>query len=256
MPAPVTDLPGALFTGLTAGLVALIAAIPAILGAILILVLGWIISGIVAGLVGRALRAVRVDAMADRAGVHGWLRRAQMRANVSNILAGVVKWYLRLIFILMAADAVKLTAVSTIVNQVLAFIPNLLVAAAILAVFAWLAGFVRKLVTGALQPTMPNANTIGVLAYVATFGFGLIAAATQIGVATVLIDMLFAGIVAGIALAFGLAFGLGGRDEAAQVWHQLRASTQSAHDVGEPEMRHGNGRPRVESEPEPILRRT
>src|SRR5919108_3713355 len=242
MPAPVTDLPGALFTGLTAGLVALIAAIPAILGALLILVIGWIISGIVGGLVGRALRAVRVDAMADRAGIHGWLRRAQMRANVSDILAGVTKWYLRLIFILMAADAVKLTTVSTIVNQVLGFIPNLLVAVAILAVFAWLAGFVRNLVTGGLQATMPNANTIGVLAYAATFGFGVIAAATQIGVATALIDILFAGIVAGLALAFGLAFGLGGRDEAAQVWHQLRGSTHAPHDVGEPAaMRQGNG---------------
>src|SRR5439155_869990 len=136
------------------------------------------------------------------------------------------------------------------VTQVLAFIPNLLVAAAILAVFGWLAGFVRNLVTGALQSTMPNANTIGVLAYAATFGFGLIAAATQIGVATALIDILFAGVVAGLALAFGLAFGLGGRDEAAQVWHQLRGSARP-HDVGEPEMRHGNGRPRVESEPEP-----
>ena len=174
---------------------------------------------------------------------------------MSDVLAGVTKWYLRLIFILMAADALKLTTVSTIVNQVLAFIPNLLVAAAILAVFGWLAGFVRNLVTGALQSTMPNANTIGVLAYAATFGFGLIAAATQIGVATALIDILFAGVVAGLALAFGLAFGLGGRDEAAQVWHQLRGSARP-HDVGEPEMRHGNGRPRVESEPEPILRRT
>src|SRR5439155_4343413 len=86
--------PRRLFTGLTAGLVSLIAAIPAILGAILILILGWIISGIVGGLVGRALRAVRVDAMADRAGIHGALRRAQMRANVSDVLAGVTKWYL------------------------------------------------------------------------------------------------------------------------------------------------------------------
>jgi hypothetical protein len=250
MATPITDLPSALLTGLTAGLVALIAALPAILGALLILVLGWIISGFVAGLVGRALRAVRVDQVADRSGIHGALRRAQVHANVSDVLAGVTKWYLRLVFILMAADAVKLTTVSTIVNQVLAFIPNLVVAAAILAVFGWLAGFVRNAVTGALRSTMPNANTIGVLAYVATFGFGLIAAATQIGVATALIDILFAGIVAGLALAFGLAFGLGGRDEAAQMWRQLRGSARMPRDVGEPTgMRQGNGRPRVESEP-------
>src|SRR5438552_18949265 len=106
----------------------------------------------------------------------------------------------------------------------LRLIPNLLVTAASLAVFGWLAGVVRNLVTGALQSTMPNANTIGVLAYAATFGFGLIAAATQIGVATALIDILFAGVVAGLALAFGLAFGHGGSEAAETVWHQPRGT--------------------------------
>jgi mechanosensitive ion channel-like protein len=252
MPAPVSDISTALFTGLTAGLIALIAALPAILGALAILILGWIVSGIVAGLVARALRAVRVDGMADRAGLTAALRRAQVHATISGILAGVTKWYLRLIFVLMAADAVKLTAVSTIVNEVLAFVPNLVVAAAILAVFAWLAGLARNVVTGALQPSMANASSVGVLAYVATFGFGVIAAATQIGVATALVDILFAGIIAGLALAFGLAFGLGGREEAAHMWRGLRGSMGTvavphepapAREAPVPAADSGNGRP-------------
>src|SRR5438046_6572665 len=224
MPAPVTDLPTALLTGLAAGLATLISAIPSILGALLILLLGWIITGALAGALARGLRAVRVNTAADRAGVTGVLQRAKVRSDAAGVIAGVVKWYLRLIVILMAADAVKLTAVSTIVNQVLAFIPNLLVAVLILAAFSWLASLARNLVTAALQPTMANAKTIGVLAFGATFGFGVIAAATQIGVATTLIDILFVGIVGALALAFGLAFGLGGRDEAARVWHDMRGT--------------------------------
>jgi hypothetical protein len=95
-----------------------------------------------------------------------------------------------------------------------------------------------------------------VLAYGATFGFGVIAAATQIGVATTLIDILFVGIVGALALAFGLAFGLGGRDEAARMWRDMRGSVQeampqSASPSGNPT---GNGRP-IE-QPQPILRRT
>src|SRR5205814_1451388 len=105
---------------------------------------------------------------------------------------------------------------------VLAFIPNLLVAVLILAAFSWLASLARNLVTAALQPTMANAKTIGVLAFGATFGFGVIAAATQIGVATTLIDILFVGIVGALALAFGLAFGLGGREEAARMGGNVR----------------------------------
>jgi len=251
MPAPVTDLSTALFTGLTAGLVALIAAVPAILGALVLLILGWILSGIVAGLIARGLRVIRVDTMAERAGVTAFLRRAQFRSDVAGLIAGIAKWYLRLVFILMAADAVKLTAVSTIVNEVLGFIPNLVVAAVILAVFSWLANLARNVVTGALQPSMPNARTIGLLAYGATFGFGVVAAATQIGVAAPLIQILFAGIVASLALAFGLAFGLGGREEAAALWRGWRGSVNvpQGQEMASSASSPGNGRPRTEREP-------
>ncbi len=246
MPAPVTDLPTALLTGLAAGLATFISAIPSILGALLILILGWIITGALAGALARALRALRVNVAADRAGVTRVLQRAQVRGDAAGVVAGVVKWYLRLIVILMAADAVKLTAVSTIVNEILAFVPNLLVAVLILAGFSWLASLARNLVTAALQPTMPNAKTIGVLAYGATFGFGVIAAATQIGVATTLLNIMFIGIVGSLALAFGLAFGLGGRDEAAQIWRGMRGTVgtvTAAESMPASANASGNGRP-------------
>src|SRR6266850_1763073 len=190
-------------------------------------------------------RAARVNTAADRAGVTRVLQRAQVRADAAGVIAGVVKWYLRLIVILMAADAVKLTAVSTIVNQILAFVPNLLVAVLILAAFSWLASLARNLVTAALEPTMPNAKTIGVLAYGATFGFGVLAAATQIGVAATLLNILFIGIVGGLALAFGLAFGLGGRDEAARMWREMNGAVGNVVKEGAPAAGNGsgNGRP-------------
>src|SRR2546427_3164620 len=234
MPAAVTDLPTALLTGLAARLATLISAIPSILRALLILRRGWIITGALAGAIARALRAVRINAAADRAGVTRVLQRAQVRADAAGVIAGVVKWYLRLIVILMAADAVKLTAVSTIVNQILAFVPNLLVAVLILAAFSWLATLARKLVTAALEPTMPNAKTIGVLAYGATFGFGGLAAATQIGVAATLLNILFIGIVGALALAFGLAFGLGGRAEAARMWREMNGAVGNVVKEGAP----------------------
>src|SRR2546426_2246203 len=245
MPAPVTDLTTALITGVTAGLVTLIAAVPAILGALVLLILGWIIAGIVGGLIARGLRAIKVDAMADRAGVTAFLRRAQVRADAAGVIAGVVKWYIRLIFVLLAANAVGLTAVSTVVNQVLAFIPNLLVSVFILAAFSWLASLARNVVSGV---SMPNAKTLGTLAYAATFGFGVVAAATQIGVAAPLIQILFAGIVVALALAFGLAFGLGGRDEAAALWRGWRGSVNAAQgqEMASSAASPGNGRPRTQ----------
>ena len=226
---PITDFGTALITGVAAALATFFAALPSVLGAILILVIGWIVAGWIGGLVAKALRAIRFDQMAERAGVTGFLARAQIHADPAGVVGDVVKWYVRLVFVLMAANAVGLVAVSTVVNGILAFIPNLLVAVFILGAFAWLAGMARNLVRGALGGSdLPNVDAIASIAYVTIFAFGIVAAADQVGVATTLINTLFIGVVAAMALAFGLAFGLGGREQAAEIWKEWRGHASGA----------------------------
>ena len=223
--APVTDISQALLTSLAVFL----AAIPAIVGALLLLVIGWIIAAIVGGLVAKLLRAIRIDQLADRAGVTTFLRRANVRADAAGVIAGIAKWYIRLVFLLLAANAVGLTAVSGIVTGVLAFLPNLLVAMLILGVFSWLASTAKNVVTASLESAgLPNAGGIGAIVFGAVLAFGIVAAADQLGIAQSLINTLFMGVVAALALAFGLAFGLGGREQAAEIWADWRGHASSA----------------------------
>src|SRR5947207_14522830 len=204
----VTDISQALLGTLAVFL----AALPSILGAIVLIVVGWIIAGFVAALVVRALRAIRIDQLAERSGVAGFLRRANVRADTAAVIAGLAKWYIRLVFLLLAANAVGLTAVSGIVTSVLAFIPNLIVAMVILGVFSWLASIAKNLVSGGIESAgLPNASGIGAIAFGAVLAFGIVAAADQLGVAQTIVNTLFMGVVAALALAFGLAFGLGGQ---------------------------------------------
>lgn len=223
--APITDLSSALLTGLAV----FVAALPSLIGALLLLVIGWIVAGIVGGVLAKLLRSIKIDELAERSGVAGFLRRAKLKADAAGVIGGLVKWYIRLVFILLAANAVGLSAVSGIVTQVLAFIPNLLVAILILGVFSWLASTARNLVEGGMESAgLPNASTVGTLTFVAVLAFGIVAAADQIGVAQTLINTLFMGIVAALALAFGLAFGLGGQKEAAQIWSDWRGHANDA----------------------------
>ncbi len=212
-----------------AALAAFLSAIPSVIGAVLILIVGWIIAGWIGGLVARALRALRFDQLAAKAGVQSFLSRAQVQAHPAEVLGDTVKWYVRLVVVLLAANAVGLTAVSTVVNGILAFIPNLIVAVVMLAAFAWLAGFTRTIVRGALAgSSLPNGDALATIAYVTVFAFGIVAAADQIGVASTLINTLFIGVVAAFALAFGLAFGLGGRDQAAEIWRDWRGTATNS----------------------------
>lgn len=228
---PITDLGTAIVTGVAAALAALFSALPSVLGAIIILAIGWIVAGWIGGLLARGLRVIHFDDLADRSGVTTFLERSEIRADPAGVVGGLVKWYVRLVFVLLAANAVGLTAVATVVNGILAFIPNLLVALLILAGFAWLAGLTRGVVRGALSgSSIPNSDAIGAIAYATVFAFGIVAAADQVGVAATLINTLFTGVVAALALAFGLAFGLGGRDEAAGIWRDWRGHATKAID--------------------------
>lgn len=252
---PITDLGTAVVTGLAAALAVFMTAIPSIIGALLLLAIGWIVAGFVGGILARFLRTIRIDDLAEKSGIAGFLRRARVNADAAGVIGGLVKWYIRLVFIVMAANAVGLTAVSGIVAQVLGFIPNLLVAILILGVFSWLATTARNLVTGAVDSAgMPNSRMLGTLTFVAVLAFGIIAAANQIGVAATLINTLFIGVVGALALAFGLAFGLGGREEAARVLADFRGQAEKAIDKAETSgsraaLRSGNGKQERETQP-------
>ena len=227
-------------------LTAFLVALPSIVGALLLLVIGWIVAGFVGGLVTRLLRKVGVDQLATKAGITAFLQRARLKLDTPGLVGGIITWYVRLIFVVMAANAVGITAVSDVLGQIIAFIPNLLVALLILGAFAWLAGVTRNLVTGATESAgVPNSGALATLAYATVLGFGIVAAASQIGVAATLINILFTGIVAALALAFGLAFGLGGREEAAKVVQDWRGQAAAAMDrvSATPEPASGDGHP-------------
>lgn len=226
-------------------LTAFLVALPSIVGALLLLVIGWIVAGFVGGLVARLLRKVGVDQLATKAGITAFLQRARLKLDAPGLVGGIITWYVRLIFVVMAANAVGITAVSDVLGQIIAFIPNLLVALLILGAFAWLAGITRNLVTGATESAgVPNSGALATLAYATVLGFGIVAAASQIGVAATLINILFTGIVAALALAFGLAFGLGGREEAAKVVQDWRGQATTAMDrvSATPDRVSGDGR--------------
>ena len=105
-----------------------LAALPSIVGALLLLIIGWIVAGIVGGFVARMLRKVGVDQFATKAGITAFLGRARMKLDAPGLVGSIVTWYVRLIFVVMAANAVGITAVSDVLGQIIGFIPNLLVA--------------------------------------------------------------------------------------------------------------------------------
>src|ERR1700716_1187071 len=207
---------------ITAALVTFLSFIPAIIGAIIILVVGWIIGGFLGTIVTKVLERVGFERAATRTGVSGFMSRAGVRdARASRVIGELVKWFVRLLFLEAAAEAVHLTAVTQVINSIVLFIPNLIVALIVLMIGALIARFVGDLVRGsASEMGFSSPNLFASIARVAIMGFAVIVAVNQVGIAATLINTLFGGFVLALAIAIGLAFGLGGRETAAQMWQR------------------------------------
>lgn len=217
----VTDWTAGLITGLTAGLSHFFGAIPNILGALILLIIGWIIAGIVGGLVTKLCQGIHVDTVGDRIGVNDFLEKSGSKLRASSIIGEIVKWVVRLVFIEMAAEQLGMPQISLIINQILGFIPNIIVAMVILGVGAFLGQLLGGTVRGAAsEAKIGNAALLSKLTSGAVMAFAIIAALNELNVAPVVVNTLYIGLVSALALALGLAFGLGGRDTAARLTEQ------------------------------------
>lgn len=220
----------ALTTSLATALSLFLGAIPRIIGFLLIIIIGWFISGLLAAGVAALLRAVRFNDLAQSSGLAGFVRNMGVKKDTSGLLADIVKWFVRLIVLVVAFDALGLPAVSDVLQQFLLWIPNLVVAVVVLVIAGLAANALGNLIRGATaQAGFDNPDMLATIARVAVWAFGIVVAVNQIGVAQALVNTLFMGFIGALALAAGLAFGLGGRETAGQIvenWYRRGRANQ------------------------------
>lgn len=225
----ITTFGAAMMTSLAAAMATLFAAIPKILAFVVILVIGWFVASLIAKAVAALLRTVKFDELSQRAGFTGFVKKMGVDTDASGFLANVAKWFIRLIVLVVAFDALGLPAVSDVLRQVLLWLPNLVVAMVVLVVGGLLAGAAGKLVRGATaQGGFSNPDMLAKIATTAVWIFAIIVAINQLGIATTLVNTLVMATVGALALAFGLAFGLGGKETAGEMVSEWRQSAKEA----------------------------
>jgi hypothetical protein len=204
-------------------------AIPKILGFIVIVVAGWFIAGLIARGLATILRNIRFNDFAERSGLANFVAEMGVDTDASGIIAATVKWFVRLLVLIVGFDALGLPAVSQVLNQLLLWLPNLVVALVVLVIAGLAANALHNVVRGATaRAGFTTPDMVANIAWIAVWGFGIIIAVNQIGVAATLVNTLFMGLVGALALALGLAFGLGGRDTAGEIVHQWYEDIQQA----------------------------
>jgi hypothetical protein len=216
-PATPPSIGTSIKTSFSQAIGATLAWLPRLIAFILIVLVGWIVSALLARGIARVLRMIKFNEVMARIGVGGFLGRMREGLDASGLVAGAVKWIVRFIVLLVAFDALGLPAISDVLRQFLIWVPNLVVAIAVLVLAGIGARALGGLVRGtASEAGFRNPDTLANVAKTAVWIFAVVIAVNQVGIGQMLVNTLFTGAVFALALAGGLAFGLGGRDLASR----------------------------------------
>lgn len=225
----ITDWGTAIVSSFATAIALVFTFIPKLLGFLVILLIGWLIATAISKAVTFLLRKVGFDRIATRIGLTRLEESMGLKMDAAALLGKIVYWFIFLIFLVPAVDALGLTTVSTLLGQVIAYIPNVFVAIVVLFLGTLAATFVADLIRGATANAhVGNPTIFANIARYAILGFVALIALEQLQIAPALLNILFTAIVGGAALAFGLAFGLGGQQTAHKYLERTEQSVSNA----------------------------
>jgi small-conductance mechanosensitive channel len=197
---------------LSDGLGAILVALPALIGALLILVIGFIIAKVLQGIVTRVLQSMGFQGWMESGGIKQFFERSHTQQTPLSILGKLIFWLVFFIAITMAVDTLGISAISDVLAQFIAYIPQIIAAILILVLATLLANFVAGIVRGAT-----GSKVLGSAAQYGIIVFAAFAALTQLGIAPELIAPTFLILLGAVALAAAIAFGIGGQGVARQI---------------------------------------
>lgn len=219
--------------------------LPNLIGFLLILLIGYVVAKLAAGVVRKLLDKLHLDRRLHESSARRYVDAALPGASPANGIARLVFWLIFIFFITAAIGALGIPAATAFMNQVLAYLPNVIVAILIFVIAALLSGAVA----GAAARFMGDTPTGKVVAAVAPALIMVIAffmILEQLQIAPEIVRIAFTAIMFALALGLALAFGLGGRELAADALRQARDKGVAVADRAQQDVQVGADRARSE----------
>ena len=197
--------------------------VPKLVAFLIILIVGWIIAKLLAKAVNAVLERVGFDRAVERGGVRKAL--AKSKYDPSDVVAKLV-YYALLLFVLQAAFGVfGPNPISTLLTQIITFLPALVVAIVIVVIAAAIAAVVRELISNTLGG-LSYGRVLATIASVFVLGLGVIAALNQVGVATTVTTPILVAVLATVGGILVVGVGGGLIDPMRDRWRQWLATAE------------------------------
>lgn len=195
---------------------------PRLLIAIILFFAGWFLGSLVAKAVEQVLGSLKIDNLFKSVGAENFFRKAGLNLNTGYFVGQVIRWFIIVVFLLPSLNLVGLDEVAFFLEQsVLGFLPQVIIAAFVLVIAAFLSEGLSKTVLAASKAMdLKSANMLATIAKYAVWVFAIIIALGKLGLGEYM-SILFSGIIAMLALGSALAFGLGAKDHASRLISKL-----------------------------------
>ncbi|MFA6476528.1 MAG: hypothetical protein WCV68_03905 [Candidatus Paceibacterota bacterium] len=208
------------FQSLSGGILAFV---PNIIVAIILFVVGWVVGEAVGMWISKLIRSIKIDKVLEKLDLNVLLQRAGYRLDSGKFLGALVKWFIIVGFLVAALDVLQLHEVNLFLQQVLGYIPKVIIATVILIIAAVLADVMQKIVVASARAaSVSSAELFGGITKWLIWIFAVVMALEQLGMMGPFLQIFMTGIVATITIAVGLSFGLGGKDAAAGFINKIR----------------------------------
>jgi hypothetical protein len=187
--------------------------LPNLLGFLIILVVGYIIARLVAAAISKLLEKVGLDRRMHDANAHTYVDRVLPGASASRGIARVTFWLIFAFFLFAAIGVLQIAALTSFMNDVLGYLPNILVAILIFILAALLASAVAAGV-GRVMGDTPTGKIAATVVPALVMVIAMFMILEQLQIAPEIVRIAFAAVMFALALGLALAFGLGGRSVA------------------------------------------
>ncbi|MBT8279943.1 MAG: mechanosensitive ion channel [Muriicola sp.] len=211
----------------------IVSALPGILGAIIVLLIGWLIIKIIGFVLKKILKLARVDALSEKineARLFG--EESKIKIDVIKILLGFIKGILWITFIIVAAEIMGLTIISTEISNLLRYLPVLLSAVVIFMIGMYAAKLIKSALTSIFDSMgIGGSKVVSSIVYYMIIVFVLITSLNQAGIDTAIITSNITLVIGAFLLAFAIGLGLGSREVVAKLLNTFYA--RRAYTVGD-----------------------
>ena len=187
--------------------------LPKILLGIAFILLCWVLLKIVNFILKKVLKKIKIDALTEKLNELEIFGKSDYTFSISKIILKVVRYFIILIFVVIASEMLGLKMVSEGISDFIAYLPILFSAILIFVAGIYIATLVRNAIIATFKSLeISGSKLVSNIVFFAIVIVVSITAINQAGINTEIITSNLTLILGSILISFTIAFGLGARD--------------------------------------------